>query len=99
MIERVLEGLGINFINKIAGGLVVATLFTLIFSVILWFADRARLIPDTAKEQSITYPYLQALPSQAKTFAEQLRPFFESTYEQGVDTLDELERKAKDRKE
>ena len=99
MLERVLEGLGINFINKMAGGLVIATLFTLIFSVILWFADRASLIPDTAKEKSLTYPYLQAFPTQARTFAEKLRPFFESTYEQGVETLDELEKKANERNE
>jgi membrane protein required for colicin V production len=99
MLERVLEGLGINFINKIAGGLVIATLFTLIFSILIWFADRAKVIPDSTKDKSITYPYLQAFPTQARTFAEKLKPFFESTYEQGVETLDELERKANEDKE
>ena len=96
-LESVLEGLGINFINKLAGGLILASLFTLIFSILLWFGDRATLIPEKTKKESMTYPYLQTFPAQARDFADRLRPFFTDTYQKGVETLDELEKKAKNK--
>lgn len=68
MIAAVVQGLWKGFLinlplmgclNKIAGVLFYILLYTLIFSVILYFADKAKLLNEDTIASSKVYPVLQ----------------------------------------
>ena len=68
MIVAILQGLFKGFLinlplmgclNKLAGILFYVLLYTLIFSVILYFADKAKLINEDTIASSKVYPVLQ----------------------------------------
>lgn len=68
MIAAVIQGLWKGFIfnlplmgclNKLAGIIFYVILYTLIFSLILYFADKAKLISEDTIASSKVYPVLQ----------------------------------------
>ena len=65
-LEGILKTININFINQIAGGGLMAGLFILLYSVLLWFANEGRMIDMQTKKESITYQYLEPVPGQAR---------------------------------
>ena len=95
MIARGLEGVlktaNINIINQLAGGVLLAGVLILLYSVILWFGNQATLINDAAKNKSMTYVYLEKFPSQAKDIAYKVQPVFQEFWNQSLDMMDRLE--------
>ena len=95
MIARGLEGVlktaNINVINKLAGGVLLAGVLILLYSVILWFGNQATLINDATKRKSMTYVYLEKFPSQAKNMAYKAQPVFQEFWNQSLDMMDRLE--------
>lgn len=98
-IERFLEKIKINFINKAIGGLILAGLFTLLYSGLVWFGDRAGIITDDVRQESQTYPYLQAFPGHVRTFVDKVSPTVNKFRDKSVETLDELEKGIKEKKQ
>jgi len=94
-LARALEGLfraaRINFINQLVGGVVLSSVLILMFSMLVWFGDQARLIDEETKITSMTYPYLEQYPTQVRGVAGVLKPTFEEFWDQSVDMLDKLE--------
>ena len=85
-----MESVNINFINQVLGGILSGLFFTFIFSGLVYFGDRSRIISDEVKADSITYPVLIQLPDIVIDKAKALFPIFYDFYEQAVDAMDRL---------
>jgi membrane protein required for colicin V production len=85
-----LERVNINFINQILGGILSGLFFTFIFSGLVYFGDRSKIISDEAKADSITYPVLIQLPDIVIEKGKALFPIFYDFYEQAVNAMDRL---------
>ncbi len=94
-IARGLEGLlktaNINFINQLAGGVLLGGILVLLLSVLIWFGDQAHLIDSKTKLTSKTYPYLETFPAEAKGIAYRFKPMFEEFWNASLDMMDRLE--------
>ena len=88
MVERVLTKLRLNILNKVAGGLATAIIATLVFSILLMFAESAKLIAPEAKRESITYQSLEAFPAQAYAVLGKARPAFENVRQAGEEAME-----------
>ena len=95
MIARFLEGLlksaNINVINQMAGGVLLSGVMILLFSVLLWFADQARMIAPQTKVDSYSYPYIKDYPTHLKELGIRLKPVFHNFWDQSMDMMDKLE--------
>ena len=90
-LEGVLKSVNINFINQLAGGILLGGVLVLLYSVLLWFGDQARLIDIQTKRTSRTYPYLEQFPTQARAIADRFHPVFKDFWNQSMDMMDKLE--------
>ncbi len=93
-----MERVNINFINQVLGGVLSGLFFTFIFSGLVYFGDRSKIITDEVKADSITYPVLIQLPDIVIEHGKALFPIFYDFYEQAVDAMDRL-RDGVDRRE
>lgn len=91
-IEQILEVAHVNIVNQFAGGILMAAFIVLIYSVLVWFADEARLIEDKTKEQSISYDFLKAYPMRAKKVGVAFMPVFQTFWDQSVTLMDKLKK-------
>jgi uncharacterized membrane protein required for colicin V production len=92
-IEGLLETANINIINQAIGGIVMAGIMTLLYSMILWFADKSHLLTEQTKQDSISYEYLEQFPDQVWALGEQVKPIFEEFWDHSVDFMEKLEKK------
>jgi membrane protein required for colicin V production len=92
--EKILETAHINFINKLAGGLLSALLALMIISSIISFADQLKLIKASTKSDSKTYPFLVAVPEKSKWLINKTKPIFSEFWEKTQKALDRLEKDA-----
>jgi len=95
MIARFLEGIlktaNINVINQMAGGVLLSGVMVLLFSVLLWFADQARMIDPQTKLDSYSYPYIKNYPTHLKELGIRLKPVFHNFWDSSMDMMDRLE--------
>lgn len=61
LIEATLEVALLGWANKLGGILLYIILYTLAYSVMLFYAEQLKLISPTAIQQSVTYAYIQPL--------------------------------------
>lgn len=85
-IERGLEAIKLNILNKVLGGFLIAAFFLLIFSTVLWFIDRAGVVREETKQHSITMPYLLAFPIQMKGVFQDLRQLVNTAWQDGLES-------------
>ncbi len=90
MLESALESFQINAINRAIGGLVLALVFIFLYSVLLSFADRSRMIEDETKAESATYAYLEVFPEYASGIGKKVWPVFQEFYDYALDIMDEM---------
>jgi membrane protein required for colicin V production len=88
--ERGLETANVNLFNQVAGAVLTAAVTTLLFSVLVRFSDRARLLADTTKAESTTYPYLIEYPELAKNLLGKTTPFFEEFWDKSMLFIDKF---------
>ncbi len=95
LISRGLEGLlksaNINFINQIIGGVVLGAGSILIYSTMVWFADKSHMIDQNTKDTSVTYNYTKEFPGQMKAVGAQLKPVFTDFWNEALDFMDKME--------
>ncbi|MBI5914049.1 MAG: CvpA family protein, partial [Bacteroidetes bacterium] len=60
--EKMLRSANINVINQFAGGVLLGSLYTLIYSLLLWFGDKSHIVTAENSAGSITYQHLRAFP-------------------------------------
>ncbi len=98
-LENLLEAAHINIINRVAGGLLLASIFILLYSVLLWFADQSHLVPDDTKAQSLTYDYVKEFPGKVREVYEMLAPDLRKAWEESVEMIDRLKEETANRTE
>ncbi len=89
-VEGFLKTANINVINQIAGGMLLAAIFIMLYSVVLWFGNQTGAIAD-AKENSITYDYLEEYPEYVWNAGRKIQPYIKDFYEQSQTFMDRLE--------
>jgi len=98
-LEDILKFAQINFINKVLGGGVMAILFLVFYSYTLWGIDSLSLLSQNSKNTSMSYDYLETLPSKTQDTVAKFKPFFDNFWNKLVDTFDnikEYEKKVKE---
>ncbi len=97
-VEGFLKTANINVINQIAGGMLLAAIFIMLFSVVLWFTDQTGALEDS-KENSITYEYLEEYPEYVWDLGKKMQPYVKDFYQQSQTFLDRLEQMSIERRE
>ena len=87
-LESLFKAVKLNFFNKLMGGTLTAFFFTLLFSMVLWFFNEARLISESQKDASISYYHLEPLPAKARAQFELVKPVFREFWDKTIETFD-----------
>lgn len=90
-LENGLQTANINFINQAAGALITAAFFTLLYSSLMVFADRSRLIEAETKRQSFTYTYLEKYPASMNRLFQRSKPALQRFWDRSMEFFDRLE--------
>ncbi len=93
-IESIFEAVNLNFINKIAGGAVMALLFSVVISYAFWFLSESQLMDEKTREASITYDLLEPVPQYTKNTVAKFKPVFEGFWGKMMDTMDSIKDKS-----
>jgi membrane protein required for colicin V production len=79
-IEKSFEVAFLGWVNKIAGAAIYLTLYIIIFSIILFYADKIHLIKPETFEQSAIYLYIKPWgPAVVDNFGKVI-PFFRDSF-------------------
>lgn len=97
--ERTLQAANINAINKVAGGLLLGSIYTLILSLLLWFGDQSHIVTAENSTSSLTYPYLKAFPKKMKGVFEYIKPGFQDFWKESVHLIDKMDEKTLEKTE
>ncbi len=90
-LEKTLRSANINFINQLAGGTLLLTLYTLVFSLLVWFGDQAHILTPQNTRDSISYPFLRTFPGKMKQVYVFLEPSFKEFWQETVRFIDRME--------
>ncbi len=88
-VENIFKTAKINFLNQILGGVVMAGLFTVVFSIIVWFLVEARVLNDQTAE-SKTYPILKEVPGKAKIAWARVSPAVTDLWHNMAQTIEQV---------
>jgi membrane protein required for colicin V production len=92
LVTQTMEVAHINLPNQIIGGTVLAGIFTILFSLLVWFADGARIIDPNTKMTSMSYRILEPLPKQTFKVLGDLKPTFQKFFQQTSKMMDEVQK-------
>ena len=90
-LENILETANINIINKFAGGVLFASLITLMYSLILWFGKQAHVVTEKTTADSYTYAYLEQFPGQMRNVYDIVSPSFKEFWDEAVEAMDKIQ--------
>lgn len=97
--EKILQTANINVINKFAGGLLLGALYTLFYSLLLWFAEKSHIVTQETQNESFTYTYLRAFPNKMKGVYEFIKPGFQDFWRESVKFIDKMQEKSMEQTE
>ncbi len=80
MIQKALEGLMLGVVNKMAGGVFYAILGLILWSSLLWLADKIHLIPTDTLAASKTAPWFLTLAPWFFETLGRVLPFVKDTF-------------------
>ncbi|NNE28666.1 MAG: CvpA family protein [Saprospiraceae bacterium] len=89
-LEKFLQKIKLNILNKVAGGILLSMVFGIFFSVLLWFVDQAGVISPRAKADSMTYPILEDVPEASRELAEKVKPLFIEFWNDANEMIEQL---------
>lgn len=98
-LEKMMRSANVNIINQTLGGFLLAAIYTLIFTLFVWFADKSHIIDEDTRESSKTYVYLKEFPAKMKTVYEYIKPSFQEFWQESVKFLDRMEEKSMEKTE
>lgn len=96
-LEGILRTVHINFINKLAGGTLSALMMVLMFSILVWFGDKAHLLRRETRQTSYTYPYLKEFPGQIRKVYDNFKPTFRQFWDETIEFMDRMEEMSTER--
>ncbi len=90
MLTKVLKVIQLNFLNRIAGVVLLCIIYSFIFSTILWIFHQVNLIGPELKAESFIYPLLEPLaPAVVEKFSD-IMPFFQDAFKSLEKLFDDL---------
>jgi membrane protein required for colicin V production len=89
-LEGVLEAANINIINQLAGAVLISAMFIFLYSWVLFFMDKARMLNESTKEKSYSYQMLQNVPDYAKIAWTKSSPAFKEFWDRTLDAFDKV---------
>jgi len=94
-IEKAFEIVFLGWANKLAGAALYLVLYTIIFSIILFYADKIHLIKEESFQHSALYPYIKPCgPAVIDNFGK-IIPFFKDTFASLENFFDGVSQKIK----
>jgi membrane protein required for colicin V production len=93
-LEDLLEAVHINFVNKIAGGLLQALFFSVLLAYGVGLMDKVGMVKQNEKDKSFTYSYLGALPPLSQSLFNAMKPVFIDFWNITTSTMDKIKSKA-----
>ena len=97
--EKALQAANINIINKFFGGVLLGSLYTLIYSLLLWFGDQSHIVTPENSNGSLTYQHLKIFPSKMRGVYEYIKPGFQDFWHESVRFIDRMEEKSLEKTE
>lgn len=95
-LEQFLSVVNLNFVNKLAGGVLQSLFFGLLISLSLYFLDSLKLLEEKTKIESKSYTMLEPLPRKSQDVFVKLKPLFTDFWEMMQEAMDEVKQKAED---
>ncbi|MBK6564328.1 MAG: CvpA family protein [Saprospiraceae bacterium] len=93
-IESALEAVNINFINKIAGGVLQSLFFAYLLSLAFWLLSTIKVLSPEVQKASMTYSLLEPLPEKGKKVFVSLRPVFQGFWDKTIEAMDNIKGKS-----
>lgn len=81
-LEKTAEAVMLGWVNKIGGMVFFAAVYTIVFSVLLFYAEQMKWIPVQTIRESVTYQFVQPWGPRAINGLGSLLPFFKDLFEQ-----------------
>lgn len=81
-IEKAIEVVMLGWLNKLAGILLYVIIYTLVFSVLLFYAEQMKLIQPATIEKSVTYSYVQPWGPKVIDGLGSVIPFFKDMFDE-----------------
>lgn len=88
VLEAIVDAADLELLNKFAGGILFCVLGLLVYSGILIFLERTRLLTPEALAASEFYPYLKAFPAKLSSIASKFFPFLDKLWGSTMDAVD-----------
>lgn len=89
-IESTLESFNVNVINQVAGGILMVFVVVFLYSLIIAFSSRARLLKEPTKTESMTYVFLEKYPEVAWNVSRRFWPVFVEFYDYIIAVVDKI---------
>ena len=80
----------VNLVNQLIGGIALSGIFIILMSMMVWFANEARMIDPETKAQSMAYRFLEPLPGETKDAFIMLKPTFEEFWQESSKMMDKM---------
>lgn len=81
MLEGVAEMAMLGWVNRLLGILLYALIYTMIFSVVLFYADQGKFIKPETIEKSTTFSFIQPIGPKAIDWFGRIIPWFSDMFE------------------
>ena len=89
-IQKTVEFVMLGWANRIGGILLYVSLYILIFSVLLFYADQMNFIKPETKNESVTYSYIQPWGPKLMGELGKIIPFFKGMFQDLEDFFDNV---------
>jgi len=89
ILEKGLKTVHLNFVNKLAGGVLLAVIGVFLFSILITFVDRAQLISEETKQISNFYGLLEPMADTGIAVIKQVFPFVKGIWTNIIDAFRE----------
>ena len=81
-IQKTVEFAMLGWLNRLGGILLYASLYILIFSVLVFYADQLTIIKPETKAGSVTYEFIQPLGPKLMEWLGKIIPMFKGMFEE-----------------
>lgn len=80
LIEKAVDLALLGWLNRLAGVILYALLYTIILSVLVFYASQVKIVGDETLKTSITWPFIQPFGPWAMEGLGKLVPFFKNMF-------------------
>lgn len=80
LVQKAAEAVMLGWLNRLAGMVLYTAIYTIIFSVVLFYADKIHLLSASALASSITYPFIRPCGPAVIDAIGYMIPFFKDMF-------------------